>query len=135
MSKKKQFPLTYRRLNRFGGALYVSGWTHELTVGTLGSEVGFRSNNYGALDPQSIDSTVVNDLRVADTVGTVLELTFDGLARPRNPGTYEIEFVGFGPYTLTWNAFSSDYRVTTGEPDFVTFLLDNDGNTLGIRLE
>ena len=69
-----QFPITYRRLLRMGDGDYVSGWTHELTVGTLGSEVGFRSNNYGVLSPQSIDATGINDIRVADTATTILEL-------------------------------------------------------------
>lgn len=131
-----QFPLTYRRL-KWGSDLYVTGWTHELTVGTLGNEVGFRSANYGALDPQNIDATGINDIRIEDSTSVnILELTFDGLARPRNPGTYEIEFPGgHGPYTLSWNAFTSDYRINTGDTVLGDYLVGLDGSTLGIRLE
>lgn len=129
------FPLTYRRILRLGDSLYVSGWTHELTVGTLGSEVGFRSNNYGTLDPQNIGGTGVNDLRDANS-GGIIELTFDGLAQPRPGGTYIITFPeGHGPYSLTWNGFSNDYRYNVGSTELSDYLLSREGQTLGIKIE
>lgn len=131
-----QFPLTYRRL-KWGGLDPNFVATGQLTVGEGTNILGFADGSYGSLSSATAANTTISDLRVSN--GGIVEMSFSGSAAPlATDGTFSVEFNGDtgGPYTLAWNGFSSDYRVSAGAPGIAlyNYLNSKKGQQVGVAV-
>jgi hypothetical protein len=110
--------------------------THQYTIGDNGSAAaGFRSGQYGAIDPGTLDGVTIFEF-FTNTGSGLYQLKM-GTGSEQIPGinSVEVEFEGYtaNPVVMPWAAPVSQYR-KTNDTALAAWIMARSGTTINITM-